>query len=258
MNLEELQSALKAHVFTRDEAIFPEVPGTPAFGTRIRLGVYVQAYYARLQGVLAKDYPALHGALGEEAEAVCDAYIAAHPSQSFTLRDFGQHLPAFLTRYRSTAARPWLAELAAFEWALVEAFDAPDAATVDEVGVAALPPQAWSTLRLGLHPAVRRLACRHNLPPLWHMLKDGHPLLLEPDPLPEAQHLVVWRDGYATRFRSLEPDEADAFAAIAQGGGFAEACTALMGWHCAEAIAPRAASLLKSWVVAGWFSELTW
>lgn len=258
MKLQDLQSALKAHVFTRDEAIIPEVPGTPVFGTRIRLGVYVHAYYARLQGVLAKDFPALAAALAESAEAVFDAYIAAHPSDSFTLRDFGRHMPAFLARFRGTAERPWLAELAVFEWALVEAFDAPDVPALDEAHIAAVPPAAWGTLRFGLHPAVQRLDCRYNLPPLWLLLKDGNPLLIEPDPLPEGQHLVVWREGFMTRFRSLEPDESAAFAVLAEGGGFAEACTALLRWHGPDEVAPRAASLLKGWVVAGWFGELAW
>lgn len=256
MKLAALEQAFARHIFTGDAAILPEVLSTPGFSAHQRLGVYVHAYYARLDGVLHTDFPALAALLGEEAEPVFTAYVRARPSTSFTLRDFGAALPEFLRGHAATRGRPVLAQLAAFEWAFCEAFDAEDAPVAGEQDAARVPPESWPGLRFRLHPSVQRVRTDFNLPALWRALKDAPLTPVAPEAMSGPLSCLVWRQELATQYRSLEPDEAAALAAIAEGGGFAEVCAALMPSCAPETLALRAAGLLKTWLAQGLIAEL--
>ncbi len=107
------------------ERVEDVVAPSPRMNARERLGVYHHAYRARLIECLADDYPALRQALGQERfEELCQQYIAAHPSRSFSLNFFGANLPAFC----GGREEPWSqfgSDLAQLEWAIVEAVHAP-------------------------------------------------------------------------------------------------------------------------------------
>jgi len=53
--------------------------------------------------VLAADYPALKRWLGDACDEVFERYIAAHPSEHFSLRYFGQHMSKYLRVDAKTA-----------------------------------------------------------------------------------------------------------------------------------------------------------
>src|ERR1700739_2193651 len=53
-----------------------------------RLEIYNRQYWFRVLGALAEDFPALRSVVGARAfEAISVAYLTAHPSRSFTLRN---------------------------------------------------------------------------------------------------------------------------------------------------------------------------
>src|SRR5207244_275482 len=87
LDLRDLQRWFANRVIDGDRALersaIDEVltPG-PALGPAERLHVYQYGYRARLVECLADDYPVLEQTLGESAfEALCNAYIEAHPSR---------------------------------------------------------------------------------------------------------------------------------------------------------------------------------
>jgi len=51
-------------------------------------------------------------------------------------------------------------------------------------------------------------------------------------------------------------DEAAAFDALRGGASFGDICETLLEWHEPDAVAARAAELLKQWTHAGFLSEL--
>lgn len=96
---------------------------TQAFPAEERFGVYANAYRARLEDALREDFPETKRVLGEEKfSELASEYIASHPSQTVSLTDFGAKFPTFLKSKHVGVA----AELAAFEWLLVESFYAED------------------------------------------------------------------------------------------------------------------------------------
>ncbi len=254
--LSGLQAAFKAHLFSGEPEIAAHVVDDERLGAELRLGIYRNAYEARLVEALASDFEALHAVLGEEAFGQLGrAYCRAHPSVAFSLRWLGRHMNMFLAQTPPYAQAGHLAELAAFEWALAGAFDAADEPVAGERDAAAVPPSAWPALRMRLHASVRLTECRWNTLGVWRAFKEGQ-AVPPAEPLPEPVCVLIWRADLTTRFRSLSPDEAAALKAVAQGADFAGLCETLLEWTAAEQVALRAAILLKGWLAAGLIAEL--
>jgi len=245
--LAELQRDMQRHVLEGDAAIAAAVNGTAAVPAATRLGVYSNAYRIRLADALGDNMPNLRAFLGEqEFGAVAARYIDEHPSQYASIRWFGDRLAHELERWQPE--RPWLAELARWEWALAASFDAQDAPAAGIESLAAVPPGDWGELRLEFHRSVQQLELQTNAQALFKALTEQQsppqPALLD-DPQP----WLLWRQDLKTQYRSLEPAEAAALAVVRDGGTFAEMCEALCEWHDADAVPLIAAGMLKRWIV---------
>jgi len=226
----------------------------------IQLSVYSHAYVARLREVLANDYPAVLVAVGEDQfNQLADDYIRANPSRYFSLRDFGRHLPGFISGMRQRNAgqqgSPWLRELAVFEWTLGEAFDAADAPVFTEQAMAVIPYAAWPELRFIPHPSVRRLDLEWNIPEMWQALTGDQPVPVTAR-RDRASPWLVWRKQLATRFRSMQMDEQRALDALRGGGCFGEVCEVLATLLREDEVPLRAAGLLKGWIGQGLISGI--
>ena len=182
-------------------------------------------------------------------------YIAACPSRSFTLRGFGARLPSFVESWSELDERRFAAELAAFEWAFVEAFDAADHAAVGVVDMAQIPPDAWPRLEIDAHPSVQTVATRFNTPSVWNAAKAEQRIPTAAQQTDSAACLV-WRQGLTCVFRSMEPVEFAAWSVIARGANFAAMCDTLLDWLPADEISLRAATLLRTWLVDGLIGTL--
>ena len=66
-----------------------------------RLEIYNRVYWFRLLSSLADDFPGLRGVIGQRKfEKVLLAYLTELPSESFTLRNLGSRLEAWLREHR--------------------------------------------------------------------------------------------------------------------------------------------------------------
>jgi len=125
-----------------------------------RLEIYNRQYWFRVLSALTEDFLALEAVMGpEQFEVLMRAYLAAHPSRSFTLRNLGSRLPAWLAAHPQYAgSRPELAiDVARLEWAYAEAFDLAEATPLG----AELLAQLNETARIGLQPHLQLLALRY-------------------------------------------------------------------------------------------------
>lgn len=254
-SLQALQESFRRSCLSGgDEGFASHLVGSEKLSVSERLAIYQNAYRSRLVEALAKDYPVIRQLLGEDAfSSLCHAYIAVYPSGSFSLRWLGRSMASFLASREDHSAL--MAELARFEWALIEAFDAADARVADEADGATIAIGAWPALKLSFHPSLRFVICRWNTLALWRAAQDKIP---PPDPtaLPQSITCIVWRDDLTTRYRTLDADEADALAAAAEGAPFASLCERLARWHEADEVPLRAASLLKRWLREGLVCDL--
>jgi hypothetical protein len=117
-----------------------------------RLEIYNRQYWFRVIDAVSEDFPALRAVLGRERfDSVVLAYLRENPSTSFTLRNLGARLPAWLASHPEPGGpqHALAVDVARLEWAYIEAFDG-----------ASLMPLGWedfaglgrdSTLRLQPH-----------------------------------------------------------------------------------------------------------
>lgn len=249
MRLHPLQRAFAGYLLDGRDEIRTAVRPSSKADIDTLLGVYRHAYAARLVEVLGNDFPGVKALAGDaEFETLARAYVAAHPSRGFSVRGFGGALAEFLRHSPPYSERPALADMAAFEAALADAFDAADSQPIGPEHMASLPPPAWPTLTFEFHPSARRLALRTAAPAAWATQNAGE----RPDePAIEAGDWLVWRQGLDVKYRRLEPDEAAALHAAMAGEDFSAICEALAEHGPEEEAASRAAGLIRIWLEAG-------
>jgi hypothetical protein len=249
-------AALAAEGDAKGESLAAWLVGDARASAGERLEVYANAYFARLHGALREDHPALAAALGADAfHDLATAYLVAFPPSRPSLRDAGANLRAFLAGACAEAAWirvrwPFAADLAAFEWALVEAFDAPDAPALSRAHLAALGAEEWETLPLRLHPAAALLELGWPVQRLREAEDAG-----EAPPAsalsPEPTRICVSRRGERVRFRAAPPAEAELLADVAKGTRFGDVCARLAASLGEAAAAREAARLLACWLDDG-------
>jgi hypothetical protein len=254
--LRSLQENFQGYLLTLDARMHPHVLGSARVSAEERLAIYANAYRLRLLEALDTDYPGLHTLLGDdEFDAMGRAYIAAHPSPYFSLRWFGERMSEFLRTTKPYSQYPVFAEMAAFEWAMSDAFDAADSAVASVHAMAAIPPEAWPGLTFTPHASLRRLDLRWNVPTVWKAIDARQ----EPPALEESDYPIawlVWRQDLLTYFRSLSVDQAWALDALERGETFAAICEGLAEWIDVQHVAVHAAGLLKQWLTDGLVSEI--
>ncbi len=240
-----------------------------------QLDIYREQFWLRHTGALEDDFVSVARLLGKDAFfALCAAYIAAHPPQSFTLRDLGDRFADFVARTAPYKDDALLCDLCRVEWAFVEAFDAPDAATISAHKIAATPEEAWPNAVLLLHPAMRMLSLRYPAHDVRITARtkpqavpadagmcatcvDDDGPLVRPDA--KDTWLVVFRGADVLKFIDIERDAFVLLSKLHAGVALGRACeetvtelgldegafqTAVGGWF-------------SSWTQWGWVTDLS-
>ena len=255
-SLAELQLALQTAVLQLDETAPEFIRATPQAGAEQGFQVYCDAYRLRLIEALSADYPALQAWLGEEGFGrLGRAYIDARPSDQFSIRWFGRHLPAFLLAEPAYAGQNLVRELAGFEWALSEAFDEADSAVAAYPDLAGIASADWPTLKLRFHPSLRRIDLHSNATQVWLAAneKQSWP---EAQLADQPQSWIIWRQELKLLFRSLLVAEAYALDAFRAGQNFADVCGGLCGLIEEGQVAAQVAGFLQAWLRDGWITGI--
>jgi len=223
-----------------------------------RLGVYANAFFERLRGALAKDFPDLARALGDDAfHDLVRVYLMLHPPHRPSIRDAGASLAAFLREDEVAAPfrrrLPCAGELAAFEWAQTEVFDAPDAATLAREDLVRIPPQEWPQLWLETIPALRSLQLMW---PVQELTGDAGPAAAAAL-TPRTAFLRVWRYDERVLWRETSDREHACLALVSGGARFGEVCEELAHHVGDEAAASEAADVLARWIADGCLKTLS-
>jgi hypothetical protein len=256
MSLAQLQREFQAYVLTGENAIAGRIEARQLVNRERRLTIYYDAYRSRLVETLGTDFEALSAVLGqEEFRGAAHAYVEATPSTFRNVRWYGGEFAAFLRQTQPWCDKPWLADLAEFEWTLTLAFDAADRRNVRFEEMAALAADAWGTLGLRLHPSAHIVELRANAPAIRKAVDTGAEKPA-PDVAAIAVPWLIWRKDLSPHFRSLANPEAWALRAARAGRSFPEICSGLCRWIAPEEAAGTAAAWLRTWVDDQLIAEL--
>ncbi len=219
-----------------------------------RLEIYANAYFSRIHGVLRADYPALVATLGDIAfNDLVTSYLLVEPSRSPSLRYAGLRLADFLSSHEAAAGLrerwPWASDLAAFEWARIDVFDAKDGPVLARRALESLAQESFGKVFLCLGPWVRLRVFEHPVVDLWRA--GIHDETVAADATRGASRVVIWRREEKVLHRSLERNEEAALALLSLGSRFDALCEWAAGDLGEDAAPAQAAAWLERWLADG-------
>lgn len=174
--LPELQAALGGALRGEASAGLWALFREPQAVAERRIAAYQRNVSGNWRSALASTYPVLEQLLGgRRFRALADHYIAAYPSNSGDLNQYGGALAALLANSALAETWPYLPDVARLEWALLGAYSAADAGVFDLAALAAVPVQAQAALCLHVWPAAILIESSWPLADIWqaHQLNEA-------------------------------------------------------------------------------------
>jgi hypothetical protein len=212
---------------------------------------------------LEEDYPGLAAMLGPGPFSdLAVAFLDAHPPRDPNLRDLGAGVPAFVATHDGIpeAMRPAALDMARYELAFVDVFDALDPPPLDANKLLALAPEAWERSRLVLSPWVRRLRFDfpvHRMRLAAKEAKEKGELLAIPEPRPV--HLALFRKQLVVHFEELEADAFVLLDALGEGETLLAACERIASGKNeseAQALVGKIGNWFRFWAANGFIAEV--
>lgn len=253
MTLGEIQESFQQALLEGGSGILRQLADGPREPKEVLFGLYRDSYILRLIEFAENDHELLRVYLGDEAfEAMVRGYAAACPSRYRNAKDFCRHLPQYLAEAAPYREHPAIAELAAIEKALNDAFYSEDAPVIDVSALSVFPPDAWAALRFAPHPSALRLNLRTNAADIWSALKRGYEPPAAGEGLP--RRILAWRLD-VPKFRVLGQEEAMLWDETAKASSFGALCELAAGYDDPGRAAARVAGYLQDWVASGLLSR---
>jgi hypothetical protein len=240
-----------------------------------RLEIYNRQYWFRLKDSFHEDYPGLRAVLGDRRfEQLAVEYLTRFPSESFTLRNLGRHLVAFLeAEPRWTGPRHQLVlDMARLEWAHIEAFDNEARPPLKTGALAGLDA---GQLRLKLQPHITLLQLHYEVDDFLIALKHSAGLRNEAsNALGQRRRgnrtnakltikrnpidLAVHRHADGVYYKRLQPGQFRLLRAFQRGSTLEKACASLMKSQATPdgKLAARLSQWFEDWATLGWFCDL--
>jgi hypothetical protein len=231
-----------------------------------RLGVYANAYYARLLECLRESFPVLCGALGKELfDEFAFDYLQRYPSTSYTLNRLGDRFADFLEETRpekGNAEVDWpdfLIDLARLEWTIEQVFDGPGVegkrllAAEDLRGMDA---GAFAGARLQTVVCLRLMEFKYPVNDYYTAARRGKEGDEAPEqPAPGRQYVALTRRDYVVRRMVVSGAQYALLAALQRGETVGEAIAAAAEvWEGEEeAFAAAISEWFAEWVGKGVF-----
>jgi len=245
------QADFQRGILTGDDTVLAEILDSPREKRETLYGVYRYAYGSRLVEAMRNDHELLHAYLGDEMfDEMGHAYVKARPSEHPNLRWFSQGLPEFLKTTEPYCNHPVLADLAALEKGLNDAFDAAEGPVLELTAMAGFAPEQWNDLTFRPHPSAARLDLSTNAAAIWLALKNDEtpPDAVAPDAPPR---ILIWRQDTTPMFRELSAEEAMMWDEAADGVPFGVLCEMLATYDDPDGAAARGAGYLHGWITSG-------
>ena len=237
-----------------------------------RLEIYNRQYWFRVLSSLYEDFPGLRAVLGARRfDAMAKAYLVAHPSQSFTLRNLGSRLEGWLRKNPKWAGenQALALDIVQLEWADIEAFDGKAEPALRQEDLAS---GTDAKLKLTLQPHISLLSFRYPVDDLLlEVRKDDEDTDFASNAFTERQTrkrvravaklkpaqicLAVHRVDYSVYFRRIEPEEFAILTAL-RGGKTLGAAIELGFRKSNVAVEERPAKAQEwfgNWAALGWF-----
>ncbi len=236
-----------------------------------RLEIYNRQYWFRILAALSEDFPGLRAVIGERRfEKLAIAYLLDCPSQSFTMRNLGLRLEAWLREHPEHIAKfeSIALDMVRLEWAEIEAFDE---AAKPKLTAAELPGLGLDPT-FELQPYVRLLDLSYPVDDLLiHVRREGEEADIASNavtertrsgarrrrlPKPERIFLAVHRADNSVYFKRIDKEAFTILCALREGKNLSDAVDAV-DWsdRPPEEASAHVQQWFAYWSAQGWFCK---
>jgi hypothetical protein len=231
-----------------------------------RLEIYNRSYWSRVLDAFSEDFLGVRALVGASGfDRLRRAYLAECPSESFTMRDLGQHLvrwmeanPAYAEPHAAAAI-----DMAKLEWAEIESFDAAEEERLTPQDIAALDPDA----SLQLQPHIRLLEVMHAVDSLIFDIREAPRCGSSARAFARTRvenarsavpiYLAIHRHELVVHYKRLDTEEFRLLYAIGEGKSIEDAVAIAYAETqlTPEACAQHVQDSFALFSVLGWFSK---
>ncbi len=187
-----------------------------------RFSVYRNNVAVSLIGAMEARFPVTHRLVGDEFfRAMARAYTARHKPASAVIIHYGAGFADFIATFEPAQDVPYLADVARFENAWVEAYHSAEAEPLEFTALAAIDPERVIDLRFAFHPAVRLLRSQFPVGSIWAGHQGGGEVTRPREWVGEAT--LITRPDADVLVRILPPLGYEFAEALRSGATLAEA-----------------------------------
>jgi hypothetical protein len=238
-----------------------------------RLEIYNRQYWFRLYTCFEEDFPGLQAIVGRKRfDALMRAYLTDCPSESFSLRNLGSRLEAWLGNHPEFVEplTTLALDMVRLEWAHIEAFDSEEKPRLAAEALAAIDEDS----PLHLQPYLRLLALSYPVDDLLLQVRteDGSSASSANNASTarkrrhvrqvaalqaQAIHIAIHRHENTVWYKPLSPEEFRLLEALLAGQLLGAAVEAAFE-ESSIPEADRPAVLqdsFASWAMLGWFTQ---
>jgi hypothetical protein len=164
-----------ARAIVRSEEPSPQIDANyQHYSIAVAIEVYRNNYRGNLHDTLAGAYPVIEQLVGKDFfRYMARQFIERHFSRSGNLHHYGAEMADFVAAFEPAQGLLYLPDVAALEWACHCAYFSDDAATLDIVKLAQIPPEQYSELILYTHPACHLVRSKYPIASIWHVHQPG-------------------------------------------------------------------------------------
>lgn len=258
MSLAKIQARFQAGVLAgekrREAAILDSIRNSARADRETLFGVYVDAYRLRLAEFVSNDFPVLRQRLGDEAFGdLVEDYIRSAPSRQRNARWYASRLPDFMCETARWRENQSACDLARFERALADAFDAADAPALAIDALREFGAEDWPRLAFAFHPSVTILDLAAGTAQLYEALVETGEA---PTVRDSEETIIFWRSDGESVYRRIAEDERLSIMEAKKGKRFGEICALLAFQRDDETIMQRVAGFLSQWFADGLVTSL--
>jgi hypothetical protein len=192
MQLHELQQTIARSILADRPEALAAIVREDGLAFDKRLQVYRNNTIISLTEALRATYPVVAALVGEKFFGfAAKAFISGDPPQAPRLAEYGGGFAAFLATFESARTLPYLADVAALEWAMNEAHHALDDVALTPQDLSTVPQENAPSIVLELRRSCRLLQSKYRIDRLWQAHQPGgslQDLAIDGD-----CHLLVYR-----------------------------------------------------------------
>lgn len=202
------------------------------YAANVAVEIYRNNYFGNLHDALAGAYPVVKQLVGDDFfRFMARKFAESFPSRFGNLHHHGEALAEFLTTFVLAQTVPYLADVAALEWACHAAYFAEDEADFNVLKLAEISPDDYPNLQLKINPACRILRSRYPISEIWraHQLAASCDFHIELDS--GSCIALVYRKDDVVLIEDIDASFADWLQDIQNGTSMGMATDATLARH---------------------------